>query len=70
MSLRILPAVALALIKPNILPCGGIFNDSSEYKHLLHFLTLAALETHKLFLHTAVSNMRLKKGRSNLSYRT
>lgn len=28
-NLWILPAVALALIKPNILTCGGIFNDSS-----------------------------------------
>lgn len=39
MNLWILPAVALALVKPNILPYGGIVNDSSAVQAPLHRLT-------------------------------
>lgn len=54
-NLWVLPAVALALVKPNVLPCGGICtgNDSSTTSILSIALYCGAFETHK-FLSAAV----------------
>lgn len=54
MNLWILPAVALALVKPHILPCGGLCNDSGTTRILSIALYRGAFETHKNSLSPAV----------------